>query len=46
MKLLRGAAAIGIAKKLYNESQKPQNKRKIQETVDKAKARRKPPGQR
>lgn len=42
MKLLRGAAAVGIAKKLYNEAQKPENKRKIQDAVGKVKSKRKP----
>jgi hypothetical protein len=40
MKLLRSAAAIGVAKKLYTESQKPENQRRIREAVDKAKAKR------
>ena len=40
MKLLRSAAAIGVAKKLYDEAQKPENQRRIQETVDKVKTRR------
>ena len=37
---MRSAAAIGIAKKLYDEAQKPENQRKIRETVDKVKAKR------
>jgi hypothetical protein len=40
MKLLRSAAAIGVAKKLYTEAQKPENQRRIREAVDKVKARR------
>lgn len=40
MKLLRTAAVIGVAKKLYDESRKPENQRKIQEAVDKVKAKR------
>lgn len=40
MKLFRTAAVIGVAKKLYDESRKPENQRKIQEAVDKVKARR------
>lgn len=40
MKLLRSAAAIGVAKKLYNEAQKPENQRKIREAVDKVKSKR------
>ena len=43
MKLLRTAAAIGIAKKLYSEAQKPENQRRIREAVDKVKARRQRP---
>lgn len=40
MKLLRSAAVIGVAKKLYDEAQKPENKRRIREAVDKVKAQR------
>lgn len=40
MKLLRSAAAIGVAKKLYAESQKPENQRRMREAVDKVKAKR------
>ncbi|MDQ3095831.1 MAG: hypothetical protein M3Q82_07725 [Actinomycetota bacterium] len=40
MRLLRSAAAIGVAKKLYDEAQKPENQRRIREAVDKMKARR------
>ena len=40
MKLLRSAAAIGVAKKLYDESRKPENQRRIQEAVASVKARR------
>jgi hypothetical protein len=40
MKLLRSAAAIGIAKKLYDEARKPENQRRIREAVDKVKAKR------
>lgn len=40
MKLLRSAAAIGVAKKLYDESQKPENQRRIQEALKKVKAKR------
>lgn len=40
MKLLRSAAAIGVAKKLYDEAQKPENKRRIREAADKVKAKR------
>ena len=40
MKLLRSAAAIGVAKKLYDESRKPENQRRIKDAVDSVKARR------
>ena len=39
MKLLRSVAAIGLAKKLYTEAQKPENQRRIREAVDKVKDR-------
>ena len=40
MKLLKSAAAIGLAKKVYTEAQKPENQRRIREAVDKVKAKR------
>ncbi len=40
MKLIRGAAAIGIAKKVYDEARKPHNQAKIKSAVDQVKARR------
>lgn len=40
MGILRKAAALGIAKKLYDESRKPENQRRIREAMDKMKARR------
>lgn len=40
MKLLRSAAALGLAKKLYDEAQKPENQRRIQEAVTKVKSKR------
>jgi hypothetical protein len=40
MKLFRSAAAIGIAKKLYDESRKPENQRRIQEAMAKVKDKR------
>ena len=40
MKPLRTAALIGVAKKLYDEAQKPENQRRIREAVDKVKAKR------
>lgn len=33
-------AALGIAKKLYDEAQKPENQRRMRETYEKAKTRR------
>jgi hypothetical protein len=40
MKLMRSAAAIAVAKRLYNEAQKPENQRRIREAVDKVKTKR------
>ena len=40
MKLLRSATTISVAKKLYDEAQKPENQRRIRETVDKVKTKR------
>ena len=40
MKLFRSAAAIGVAKKLYTEAQKPENQRRMREAVDKVQAKR------
>jgi hypothetical protein len=42
MKLFRTVAAAGIAKKLYDESRKPENRARIQAAVEKVRARRKP----
>ena len=42
MKLMRTVAAAGIAKKLYDESRKPENRAKIQAAVERVRARRKP----
>jgi hypothetical protein len=33
MKILRTAAAIGIAKKVYDEARKPENQRRIKEAA-------------
>ena len=41
MKLMRSAALAGVAKKLYDESRKPQNQAKIKEAVAKVQAKRK-----
>lgn len=40
MGLLKKVAVVGIAKKLYDESRKPENQRRIQQAVDSFKARR------
>ena len=40
MKLIRTVAMAGVAKKLYDESKKPHNQRKIQEAIASMKARR------
>jgi hypothetical protein len=40
MKLLRSAAAIGVAKKLDDEARKPKNQRRIRAAVDNVKAKR------
>ena len=40
MKIMRTAALGAIAKKLYDEAQKPHNKEKIRRTVEQMKARR------
>jgi hypothetical protein len=39
MKLLRGVAAVGIAKKIYTEARKPQNQARIKSAVAKARSR-------
>jgi len=40
MGILRKVAAAGIAKKLYDESRKPENQRRINSAVSSFKARR------
>ena len=40
MKLLRTAALVGVAKKVYDESKKPENQRRIKEAVASVKAQR------
>jgi hypothetical protein len=40
MKLFRTAAAIGIAKRLYDESRKPANQRRIKQAVQTVRDRR------
>jgi hypothetical protein len=40
MKLMRSAAAIGIARKIYTEARKPENQRRIKQAVASMQARR------
>ncbi|WP_296605022.1 hypothetical protein [Nocardioides sp.] len=40
MKLFRTAAAVGIAKKLYDESRKPANQARIKQAVQTVRDRR------
>lgn len=40
MKLMRSAAAIGIAKRIYTEARKPENQRRIKQAVASVQARR------
>jgi hypothetical protein len=40
MGLMKKAVVIGVAKKLYDESRKPENQKRIQEAVESFKARR------
>lgn len=40
MGLMKKAMVIGVAKKLYDESRKPENQKRIQGAVDSFKARR------
>ena len=40
MKLFRAAATVGILKKLYDESRKPENQRRIKQAVTTVKERR------
>jgi hypothetical protein len=41
MKLVRGAAALGAAKMVYDQARKPENQAKLKSAVAKAKASRK-----
>lgn len=43
MKLLRGLAAAGIAKRIYTEARKPQNQARINSAVAKLRSRGKQP---
>ncbi len=40
MRLMRGAAAVGIARKIYTEARKPENQRRIKAAVEQLKQRR------
>jgi hypothetical protein len=40
MKLMRSAAAIGIARKIYTEARKPENQRRIKQALAQVQARR------
>ena len=40
MRLMRGAVAIGIARKIYSEARKPENQRKIKQAVEQLQQRR------
>ena len=40
MRLMRGAVAIGVAKRIYTEARKPENQRRIKQAVDSFQARR------
>jgi hypothetical protein len=37
---MRGAVAIGVAKRIYTEARKPENQRRIKQAVDAFQARR------
>ena len=43
MRIMRGVAAIGIAKRVYDEARKPHNQARIRSVVDRARSRRKQP---
>jgi hypothetical protein len=40
MRLMRGAVAIGVAKRIYTEARKPENQRRIKQAVDSFQERR------
>lgn len=40
MKIMRSAALLGIAKKVYDESRKPENQARIKKAVEQVKAKR------
>jgi deoxyinosine 3'endonuclease (endonuclease V) len=39
MSLMRGAAAVGIARKIYTEARKPENQRRIKAAVEQLRQR-------
>jgi hypothetical protein len=43
MKLFRSAAAIGIAKRVFDEARKPHNQAKIRAAIDRARSKRNGP---
>jgi hypothetical protein len=42
MRLIPGAVAVSIAKKVYDEARKPQNQARIKSAVEQIRSRRKP----
>jgi hypothetical protein len=40
MRLMRGAVAIGIARKIYIEARKPENQRRIKQAIEQIQAKR------
>jgi hypothetical protein len=40
MKLMRGAVAFGIARKIYTEARKPENQRRIRQAAEQLRNRR------
>ena len=41
MKIMKGVAAVGIAKKVFDEARKPENQARIKQAVAKVQERRK-----
>ena len=50
MRIMRGAVALGIARRIYTEARKPENQRRIRQAVEQVRAKRAgtttPPGRR
>lgn len=46
MKIFRSAAALGIAKTVYDQARRPENQARIKDAVAKARASRSKPGSR